>query len=89
MSKFSDFFRLQKGTNTLLGVGKKNKEGTPTNVYYTWVDQNYREFMNKLLTNLEPRRDAKHSILVDELDEFNEISFINNGEVVIGYEINK
>jgi hypothetical protein len=45
--------------------------------------------MNKLLTNLEPRKDARHSILVDELDEFNEISFINNGEVVIGYEINK
>jgi len=64
------------------------KPGTrPT--YYTWVDQNYRNFMTQLLLNLEPRRDPKHSILVDELDEFNEISFINQGEVVIGYEINK
>jgi len=73
----------------LLGSSKKDKYGKSTNVYYTWVDQNYRDFMNKLLTNLEPRKDARHSILVDELDEFNEISFINNGEVVIGYEINK
>ena len=31
----------------------------------------------------------KHAILVDELDEFNEISFIDRGKVVIGYEINK
>lgn len=45
--------------------------------------------MNSLLTHLEPRRDSKHSILVDELDEFNEISFISKGQVVIGYEINK
>lgn len=81
LSKFSDFFRLQKGGNTILGDVSRN--------YYTWVDQNYRDFMNTLLTNLEPRRDNKHSILVDELDEFNEISFISKGQVVIGYEINK
>ena len=88
LRRFSDFFRLQKGGQaTLFKTGGVNAN-INTN-YYTWVDQNYREFMNALLTNLEPRKDAKHSILVDELDEFNEISFINKGKVVIGYEINK
>ena len=83
---FTDFFRLAKENNTMFGFGKDDGKKT---LYFTWVDQNYRNFMNSLLLHLEPRRDHKHSILVDELDEFNEISFINQGEVVIGYEINK
>ena len=70
---FTDFFRLSIYNDGMFGMGKKGTRPS----YYTWVDQNYRNFMTQLLLNLEPRKDARHSILVDELDEFNEISFIN------------
>lgn len=56
--------------------------------YYTWRDAQYRDFMIKIITSLEPRYEKKHSIFADELDEFNEITFINTGQVVIGYEVN-
>ena len=38
---------------------------------------------------LEPRFEKRRTILVDELDELNEIIFVNKGIVLIGYEINK
>jgi hypothetical protein len=45
--------------------------------------------MFNLFTCLEPRYEKKHTIVYDELDEFNEIIFVNKGKVLIGYEINK
>ena len=45
--------------------------------------------MALLLTKLEPRFEAKKTIIVDEFDEFNEVIFVFKGTVVIGYEINK
>jgi len=38
---------------------------------------------------LEPRMEEKHTILLDELEEVNEILFIGTGSVIVGYEINK
>ena len=38
---------------------------------------------------LEPRHEDKHTILIDENEEMNEVTFITHGKVVIGYEINK
>lgn len=49
----------------------------------------YRDFMALLLTKLEPRFEAKRTIIVDEFDEFNEVIFVFKGTTVIGYEINK
>ena len=57
--------------------------------FYTWGDQEYREFMIGLLMSLEPIYYNKHTILIDELDEQNQITFIHKGQVVVGYEINK
>lgn len=33
--------------------------------------------------------EKRNTILKEELDEFNEIMFVNKGKVVIGYEMNK
>lgn len=63
--------------------------GSRIKAYYTWNDQQYREFMLQVLTHLEPRFEKKHTILIDELDEINEILFFSKGQVVVGYEINK
>ena len=39
--------------------------------------------------SLEPRLELKHEIIIDELDEVGEITFVTKGQVVVGYEINK
>ena len=57
--------------------------------FYTWMDDEYRDFMIYVIRHLEPFQEKKHTILAHELDEFNEIMFVDNGKVVVGYEINK
>ena len=44
--------------------------------------------MTKILMSIEPRMEEKKTILANELDEFNEITFIQTGQLVIGYEVN-
>ena len=57
--------------------------------FFTWKDQIFREYMMNILTNLEPRYEALGTVVVDELDEFGEVTFIYQGTIAIGYEINK
>ena len=38
---------------------------------------------------MEPRKFASHETIYSELDEVNEIIFIEDGEYNIGYEVNK
>lgn len=45
--------------------------------------------MLQLLQYLEPRHEDAGTILFQELDEINEVIFIETGECDIGYEINK
>lgn len=40
------------------------------------------------MRNLEPRLEQKNIVLVDELDEFNEVYFFNEGTYEIGFDIN-
>ena len=44
--------------------------------------------MVTLILQLEPRHENKHSIIIDENEEMNEVTFITKGKVAIGYEIN-
>ena len=53
------------------------------------MDNVYREFIIKVLTCLEPRSELAGSTLINELDEYNEITFIEKGKMGLGYEINK
>ena len=45
--------------------------------------------MIRLLMQLEPRFEEKKTILVEELDEVNEITFVKKGVVAIGFDFNK
>ena len=45
--------------------------------------------MIDLLSTLEPRKEEKGTILLNELDEVNEVIFFDNGAYEIGYEINR
>jgi hypothetical protein len=57
--------------------------------YYTWNDRVYRDYMINMLQHLEPIMHEASTIIISELDEFGEISFIDKGTIGIGYEINK
>lgn len=45
--------------------------------------------MMQILTHLEPRFEKMGTTIIDELEEFNEVLFIDNGTIFIGYQINK
>jgi hypothetical protein len=45
--------------------------------------------MIDILKNLEPRIFSPREVIYVELDEVNEILFIESGEYDIGYEVNK
>lgn len=57
--------------------------------FYTWNDVQYQNFMIDILKSLEPRIFAPREVIYVELDEVNEILFIEQGEYDIGYEVNK
>ena len=57
--------------------------------FYTWDDQIYRDFMSMILVKLEPRMYTKHTIILDEFEEPNEVVFVMRGAIVVGYEVNK
>jgi hypothetical protein len=64
-------------------------ENINQNSFYTWSDFHYRKFMEALLNHLEPRRVEKGVIIYDELDEVNEVIFIETGMIDVGFEINR
>ena len=57
--------------------------------FFTWNDVQYQNFMIDILKNLEPRIFSPREVIYVELDEVNEILFIESGEYDIGYEVNK
>lgn len=57
--------------------------------FYTWSDLQYQTMMLEILGRLEPRKFDAHETIYFELDEVNEIIFIETGEYNIGYEVNK
>ena len=56
---------------------------------FKWVDEEYAEYMIKLLQSLEPRQYHQGENIHDELDEILEITFIQHGSVLCGYQLNK
>jgi hypothetical protein len=57
--------------------------------FYTWNDPEYREFMQALFQTLEPIQYKKGTRFMKELEEFGEINFVSDGEIHVGFEINK
>ena len=57
--------------------------------YYDWDNSVYENFMIDLLRSLEVRSFEAKEIIIGELEECNEILFVQQGSYNIGYEINK
>ena len=66
-----------------------NQQEFKARQFYTWNDYVYREFMNEFLQMIEPIEYEKGTTVINELDEFGEICFVQKGLVAVGYEINK
>lgn len=81
---FVDFLEIYK---SLFSFHNKNSPNQPS--YYTWEDQNYQNFIIALLSNLEPRQEERHVLILEELDEVNEVIFFDKGTYEVGFEINK
>lgn len=65
------------------------KNDTLNSPFYTWKDDVFSNFMMKLLSLLEPKFVHKYTIVLNELEEVNELYFVVEGDVLIGYEFNK
>ena len=58
-------------------------------VNYTLADKPYKDFMLSILLKLEPCQFKPYFIIVNELDEYGDVTFIEKGIIDIGFEINK
>ena len=63
-------------------------KATPT-INLSWDDQVYREFMVGLISKLEPRQERKGEMIYNALQETEELYFIMDGAIDIGFELNK
>jgi hypothetical protein len=86
ISRYQIVFLVGKDVN-LIDTFKGRKMPIPS--YFTWDDQAYREFMLLCLQSLETRFVPAKMVILDEFEESNEVNFLIDGSIVIGYEINK
>ena len=59
-----------------------NEKEVYTNVIhsrYTWYNIEYRDYMRNIIAVLEPRLEEAGTVLVKELDEFDEVIFFVQG----------
>jgi hypothetical protein len=57
-----------------------------TNPYYYWEDQVCREFMIGVLRLLEPRSEDKETMIYFTIQDVEEMFFIMNGSIDVGFE---
>lgn len=83
----------QEQLDELFGKQKKG-EKRPFKVYrgpsqtYSWDDQVYRDFMIGVLSHLEPRFDKRGVFIYKALQETEQLFFIMDGAIDIGFELN-
>lgn len=79
--KFSELF-----TGTIFRI--KNEFGLNMPLY-NWDDPVFSTFMVDILSKLCPRKELAETVIFNTLEEVNEIFFIEEGSVNIGFEINR
>lgn len=66
-----------------------NYENRNKNSFYTWFNFDYQNFMIEVLQKLEPIFIKAKTVMYNELDDVNEVTFVQQGQYDVGYEINK
>ena len=79
------YFKFPKFVKNAQGILEVRK----TQPYYDWDDQIYREFMMGVLRLLEPRQEEKETIIYLSIEDVDEMFFIMNGTVDIGFEVSR
>ena len=57
--------------------------------YYRWGHEGFDEFMLEVMKSLVPRRCVAGEIILHELEEVLEMTFVLSGTFLVGYDINK
>ena len=86
---FSDFLFAEFLTHFRVFFDLPKTDTKIEHAYYKWDNEEYQEFMIEILKSLEPRTILENILFYEELDEVNEILFIEKGEYDLGYEVNK
>ena len=60
----------------------------PTHARYTWGDEGYREYLREIMKIMEPRCETEDVTIINEMDEFLEVTFFTNGAYKVGYSMN-
>ena len=81
---FKEFLQIYRRTFSF-----PNKYNSNQPAFYTWNHSEYRNFMIDMLRLLQPRQEGGNVVIYKELDEINEVIFINSGTFEIGFEINR
>ena len=81
---FSDFLKKFNRTFEFPNYDSRNKHA-----YYTWYNEPYANFMFDVLSFLEPRKEEKNEIIIDENEEVSEVIFFVTGTLAVGFELNK
>lgn len=76
---FRNFLNVFRDTFKIPKDEAKNSVRSGMLPHYTWQDQIYRDFMMQILQKLEPRLMAKNQMIFEELDDINEIIFVQKG----------
>ena len=86
---FAEMFRIPKYGTVTQSIRNSVQIPVSAKYFYNWEDQNFREFMMKILSNLEPRFIPRDKIIFTELEEIHEVLFVSQGQVDVGFEINR
>ena len=87
--KFREFLIIEKKEKDSLTSIFASNTIRRVNCFFTWNDPEYRLFMQYIFLSLEPIRYKKGTRITKELEEVGVINFISDGEIHVGFEINK
>jgi hypothetical protein len=67
----------------------KPSYGRIRNARYSWHDPEFNLFMNSIMQSLEPIKFEKNTIILNELDEVSEVTFIIGCQYHVGFSLNR
>jgi hypothetical protein len=67
----------------------KGPDGRIKNARYTNADPEFKMYLSGILAHLEPIQYERQSIILDELEEVNQVTYIMNAEHHVGFSMNK
>eukprot|EP00347_Sterkiella_histriomuscorum_P018178 403346494 len=80
---FRSYFTITRDIQELIEGGDQKKSKN-----YGWADTQYASFMVQIMQSLEPRKYMRNEMILMDLDEVDEVTFVCTGEYGVGYQLN-